>query len=265
MSRTGSVKAGITSLTSQAGSLSGQMVKAVSRGLGRSATTALALSNSFEGPKTLDALTPLAAVGALLSGDGRTRLKILNILTAAQVTKAAATGIGTGIARLSRPKDEAIRTDSYFQGKPLMRAWPSRLTPALNARDIMGQSRLSVAFSGGQIVESGGKSWHVGTTVIKMPQDELRTITHLQSMALPSSHYYFDRPLKDREVAGIVLGQKGFEPKHVPGFVGQVSELESLHPGLAGLKKGLVRAQLFWGPNSRDKALRRKDAKQNVE
>jgi hypothetical protein len=223
------------------------MMNTVSRGLGRSATAILAISNSFEGPERLDALMPVAAVGALLSGNNNTRLKILNALTAAQVARAVARSVGTGIARMSRPKGEAIRTEFYFKGQPAVRVWPSRLTPALNARDIMGWPRLSVEFSGGQMVESEGKSWHVGTTVVKTPAGEQRAITHLQSMAVPSRHYYFNRPLKDREVAGIVQGQKGFEAKHLPGFAGQLGELESLHPTMAGLKKGLIQAHLFWG------------------
>jgi len=247
--RSAGVKAGINTLSNKAGNVTGRMMDTVGRGLGRSATAALAVSNSFEGPQTIDALVPLAAVGALLSGNNRTRLKILNTITAAQVARAAASSLGTGIARMSRPKDEPVRTEFYFKGQPAVRAWPSRLTPALNARDIMGGSRLSVEFSGGQMVESGGKSWHVGTTVVKTPAGEQRAITHLQSMAVPGRHYYFNRPLKDREVAGIIQGQKGFEAKHQPGFAGQISELEALQPAIAGLKKGLIQTHLVWGKN----------------
>lgn len=241
------MKAGISTLGSKASNITGRMMNTAGRGVGRSATAMLSISNSFEGPGTLDALTPLAAVGALLSRNNNTRLKILNALTAAQVARAAATSLGTGLARLSRPGDEAIRTEFYFKGQPAVRAWSSRLTPALNARDITGWPRLSVEFSGGQIVEAGGKSWHVGTTVVKTPKGGPRAITHVQSLAVPGRHYYFNRPLKDREVAGIILGQKGFEAKHLPGFAGQIGELESLQPTMAGLKKGLIQAHVFWG------------------
>lgn len=241
------VKAGISTLSSKTGNATGRMLNTVSRGLGRSATAALSISNSFEGPGTLDALTPLAAVGALVSRNNNTRLKILNTLTAAQVARAAAGSVGTGIARMSRPKGEPVRTEFYFKGQPAVRAWPSRLSPALNARDIMGWPCLAVEFSGGQMVESEGKSWHVGTTVVRTSAGEQRAITHLQRLTLPGRHYYFNRPLKDREVAGIIQGQKGFEAKHLPGFAGQIGELESLQPAIAGLKKGLIQAHLFWG------------------
>lgn len=241
--RTAGLKTGLSALNSQAGSVAGQMANM----LGRSATVALSVSNSIEGPKRLDALAPLAAVGALLSGRGKTRLKILNILTAAQVARAGASAMGTGIARLSRLKGEPVRTEFYFKGKPVVRAWPSRLTPALNAGDTLGWPRVSVTFSGGQMVECEGQGWHIGTTVVKTSRGEQRTITHLQSMAVPGTHYYFDRLLKDKEVAGIISGQKGFEPKHTPGFAGQISELEALQPTLARLKKGLIQTHLFWG------------------
>ena len=44
--------------------VTGQALASVQRGFGRSATAALLISNSLELPKSVDALTPLAAVGA---------------------------------------------------------------------------------------------------------------------------------------------------------------------------------------------------------
>jgi hypothetical protein len=101
--------------------------------------------------------------------------------------------------------------------------------------------------------ESEGQTWHRGTTTVQTSLAQngdaggQRTITHLQKLSLPGTHYYFDRPLSEQEVAGIVTGQKGFEARHLPGFAGQISELEALQPAWAGLKKGLIQAHLFWG------------------
>jgi hypothetical protein len=66
-------------------------------------------------------------------------------------------------------------------------------------------------------------------------------------MRLPGSHYYFNRVLPEREVAGLICGQKGFGAKELKGFAGQISELESLHPMAAGMKQGLIQAHLLWG------------------
>jgi hypothetical protein len=98
--------------------------------------------------------------------------------------------------------------------------------------------------------ELGGKTWHRGTLVLKTNQGE-RTITHLQSLALPAAHYYYNRRLSDNEAVGIVSGQKGFEPKALPGYAGQVSEVEALCPAWADLKRGLIQAHLRWGEVSR--------------
>jgi len=81
--------------------------------------------------------------------------------------------------------------------------------------------------------------------VIEMPAGR-RTITHLQSLSLPSSHYYFDRPLADEAAVGLASGR--MKPETVPGFVGQVSQTESLCPGWARTKHALIRTALHWPP-----------------
>jgi hypothetical protein len=244
--RTAGVKAGLSTLSSKLGHTGGRLVQQFERGLGRSATAVLRVSNSLEGPQTLEAILPVAAVGALFSRDGnKTRLRILNTIGTAQVARAATTALGTGLGRLSRPTEGPVRQEFYFKGKPPVRVWPSRLTPALNAGDVQGW-RLAVQASEGQLYETEGKTWHYGTTRVKTSQGE-RTLTHLRSLALPATHYYFDRPLGEQEVAGIISGQKGFEARHLPGFAGQISELESLQPVVARMKKSLIRAHLLWG------------------
>ncbi|MCP4685618.1 MAG: hypothetical protein GY867_09250 [bacterium] len=88
------------------------------------------------------------------------------------------------------------------------------------------------------------KTWHRGVSVVKTPQGR-RTITHLQSIALPSSHYYFDREVADKDAVGIASGK--VEPAAVPGYVGRVSEMEGLSAWGAA-KTALIKAYLHGGP-----------------
>jgi hypothetical protein len=217
-------------------------------GAGRSATAILSMSNSLDMPKSIDTLMPIAAVGALL-GSNKVRLRILNVLGTAQVGRAVATGLGTGISRLSRVKNGAVRQKSFFGGKVQLRVWSSRLTPALNALDVRGLP-VAVQASGGQMMESRGKTWHLGTTIVNTSQGR-RTITHLQGMSLPGTHYYFDRTLHDKEAVGIIAGHREFEARHLPGYAGEITEVESLVPVLANVKKGLIKSHLCWGGSSK--------------
>lgn len=201
--------------------------------------------NSLDAPRSLDALLPIAAVGALLGGN-RTRLRLLNTMGTAQVARAVSTGVGTGVGRLSR--NGPVQARNLFNSRVQMRSWPSRLTPVLNARDIQGLP-LTVQASQGQMFESRGKTWHLGVTTAKTERGE-RTLGHLQSLSAPSSHYYFDRALPETEVAGIIGGQREFEARHLRGFAGEVTEVESLVPALAQVKKRLIQLHVFWGGSS---------------
>ena len=239
------MKTGISSIPGTVSNITGQISSTVSRGLGRSATAAMTVLNSIDPPRSLDTLLPLAAVGALLGGN-KTRLRLLNTVGTAQVARAISTGLGTGVGRLSQKG--GVQSRNFFNGRVQMQSWPSRLTPALNARDIQGLP-LKVQASRGQMFESRGKTWHLGVTTAKTGQGE-RTLAHLQSLSAPSSHYYFTRALPETEVAGIVGGQREFEPKHLPGFAGEVTEVESLVPALSQVKKRLIQLHVFWGGSS---------------
>jgi hypothetical protein len=166
--------------------------------------------------------------------------------------QAAGTFAGTGLARLSRRREPGITAGMEQQfffpsstQRPV-RMWQSRLTPLLNRADVGpgGAQR-----SEGVMVESQGQTWHRGTTVIKTTQGR-RTMTHLQSMTMPATHYYFNRRLSDNETVGIITGQKGFDPKTLEGYAGQVSEVESLMPAWAQAKRSLIQAHLRWGEQS---------------
>lgn len=235
-------KSGITALQSQAGQVSGRLLAGLERGLGQSAAAALRVANSLDVPRSVDALLPAAAVGALVGG-GSTRLRILNTVGALQVVRATTTGLGTAAARLSRSGPVSQR--NYFD-RVHLRTWPSRLTPVLNAGDIRGGLRLTVKASRGQMIESRGQSWHLGVTTVRSSQGE-RTIGHLQRLSVPAGHYYFNRAPTELEVAGLVSGQREFEAKHLPGYAGEVTEVEALTPLWAGLKRQLIQARLLWG------------------
>ncbi|MFN8459286.1 MAG: hypothetical protein U0401_32315 [Anaerolineae bacterium] len=88
--------------------------------------------------------------------------------------------------------------------------------------------------------------WHWGTSVFKTLQGETRTVTHLQSLAIPAQHYYFDRELSRPEVAEIVTGLK--QAHHVASYVGGIHPIESLMPVWGGCKKGLITARLYYPP-----------------
>ncbi len=270
LSSTAGVKAGVSTLSSQATAAItqtaaaatqrvqnaavqtrtrvGQSIDNANRRVGQTSAAIVNTVDRFELPQTIDTLTPVAAVAALVSNN-QTRLKVLNSITALQLGRTLSTGVGTGLARLSRPSDEAIRTETFFDHRtPPVHIWRSRATTALNVRDIMRWPRTSVEVSSGQMMEVGGKSWHLGTIVAALGQSQqTRTITHLQSMNLPATHYYFNRPLSEREAAGIILGRKDYEPKHIKGFAGQVSELASLQPSVSSLKHVMIQSSILWG------------------
>lgn len=175
------------------------------------------------------------------------RLRRRTILTLGllRLGQAASVMAGTGLARLSRTDEVEVERRVFFpnSSRQPVSLWPSQLTPLFNRADAR---TTLVKNSEGLMFEVGGKTWHRGTLTLQTAQGE-RTLTHLQSLSLPGSHYYFDRPLGDNEAVGIVTGQKGFEPKQLPGYAGQVSEVESLCPAWAGVKHSLIQTHLRWG------------------
>ncbi|MCP4362720.1 MAG: hypothetical protein GY796_32345, partial [Chloroflexi bacterium] len=85
-------------------------------------------------------------------------------------------------------------------------------------------------------------AWHRGTTVVKTPQGQ-RTITHLQSLRLPTQRYYFDRKLSNEEVAGVITGRE--KASRMKGYVGEIHPTESLTPGWGAAKKAMITARLY--------------------
>lgn len=261
--------------------------------IGRTATTTLRFSESFDGPTSLDSLTGAALLleaGALLTSGGgsrwqqayrlatdnadkkqspeyggwtiglpepttssgpaertadRLRRRAILTLGLLRLGQTASVMAGTGLARLSRTDEGEVERRVFFpnSSRQPVNLWPSRLTSLFNRADA---GITPVKAGEGLMFEVGGKTWHRGTLTLQTTQGE-RTLTHLQSLSLPSTHYYFDRPLTDNEAVGVVTGQKGFEPKQLPGYAGQVSEVEGLCPAWAGVKHSFIQTHLRWG------------------
>jgi hypothetical protein len=143
------------------------------------------------------------------------------------------------------------RTLFFFKSKTPVSLWKSSLTGALNRQDVVGTSRFTgknVVSSDGVMFKTDGKTWHRGTTVVKTGQGE-KTMTHLRSLNIPNNHYYFNRPVSDKDAVGIAAGQT--RPEKVTGFAGQVSATEGLCPGWAGTKHALIKTQLHWATDDK--------------
>jgi hypothetical protein len=140
------------------------------------------------------------------------------------------------------------RTLFFFKSKVPVTLWKSSLTGLINRQDVIGTSRFSgknIASSEGVMFRTRGKTWHRGTTVVNMPGGS-RTMTHLQGLSMPGSHYYFDRPISDENAVGVAA--RKVKPEVVPGYLGQVSSMESLCPAWAQAKHSLLRTRLHWPP-----------------
>lgn len=184
---------------------------------------------------------------------GQTAINLLphagTVRLGVKVSDRLSSAVGSGVATLSKSGEAGTviqekRKLLFFKSKTPVQLWQSRLTPLLNRRDLLSVSGKSVLSSRGVMFETGGKSWHQGTTVFKLPAGQKRTISHLQSLSLPARHYYFNRPVSGQKAVGIATGQ--LNPEHVPGFVGQVSGRESLVPSWAGAKQALIKAHIQW-------------------
>jgi hypothetical protein len=138
------------------------------------------------------------------------------------------------------------RTRVFFKRQIKAEFRQSRLTGFLNRRDLpFGFGDRVVASDGDVIGVTGRGTWHRGTTVVKTPGGKERTITHIQSLGLPATHYYFDRPLSDREAAGIISGQRAYRPHKLPGYAGEVNRMEYLAPTWALAKHAMIKTRLY--------------------
>jgi hypothetical protein len=181
------------------------------------------------------------AVSSLLPHAGTVRLTIRAVDTLSGA-------VGSSVGALSKTGEagqvvQEKRKMLFFKSKIPVKLWKSGLTGLINGRDIAVRRRHIVS-SRGTMFEIGGKTWHRGTTVLKMPEGQKRTITHLQSLNAPATHYYFNRSVSNENAVGLAGGQ--IKPDKVPGLVGQISRTESLCPSWVAAKQALFKAHLHW-------------------
>ena len=246
--RLAAARSGISATSSQMVGLVGSAVNRLQKQLGGAATDTLRLVNQFNPPPTIESLNPLVAVGGLtgqLTGQRHLHNHLKNGLGTVRLARNVSSGLGTGLARLSRAGGQPVIQRSFFRERVQARQWQTRLTTAVNARDLMLLPGVTVKASYGQMVEVGGQSWHAGLMLVQTAQGE-RAMTHLQRLSIPAAHVYFDRALKDQEIVGIIAGERGYEPRHLRGFAGELTEVESLLP-FSRLKQSLIKAHLLWG------------------
>jgi hypothetical protein len=202
---------------------------------------------------TLDEL-PGSAFAAIGTGEAMTAA------AAATAVHQVSTHLGGLVSRSTR--EEEVGQVSHKRpvslvGLPLGEAdervslWRSSLTKTLNALDapIPGQTR-SFKHSEGVLFKTGDTSWHRGTMLVETPKGE-RMLTHLQSLNLPGTHYYFNCSLSDEQAVGIAAER--IRPENLPGYVGQVSALESLSIAWGAAKHALIKNVIYHGSAGQSK------------
>lgn len=164
------------------------------------------------------------------------------------------TTLSTGLAEATKTEDlEAVVQTRprliFFKSQQHIPVWKSRLTRPLNRLDIVGtMDNKNIVSSNGAMLKINKVTWHRGTTVVKMPNGR-RTITHVQSLKAPGAHYFFNKSVSDETAAGIAAGL--VNPETVPGFVGSISQTESMFPIWAHSKRAMLLTRLHWPPKPR--------------
>jgi hypothetical protein len=189
------------------------------------------------------------AIGLREFGQMRCNLQALGRLKAAlrQGRLAGSVAADAAVAAAETPGEPRILTQSqkgFLRDKVVeVSLTKSRLIGLLNRGDRLVSSSQVVSSQGDLVRAKGGPFWHQGTTVVKTGQGE-QTITHLRSLTLPSTSYYFNRPLSETETAGLVTGQ--VKAHKLAGYVGTVSEMENLTPAWAQAKRAMILTRLHW-------------------
>jgi len=177
-----------------------------------------------------------------LSAAGLSPMKVARLGKLAGQATAAAINPAADLSRqsLSSAVVQKKRVLLFFNKKTSVQVWNSSAGKLLNRADrpVPGQNILAEKSA---MLKINGVSWHRGTVTFRTPDGKKRTLTHLQSLNLPAQHYYFNRPLSDKETAGLLTRQPGFRPEGMNGYLGQVSPTESLSPGWAEAKHGLIK------------------------
>lgn len=289
VSRTGSLKAGISQLGSKAGSFTGQIASrleqasdAASDAVGsRVAPLSNRVLKSIDRPTTVAAnLVPAAVTAAVYT---QVRVSTTGPRQGRRPAVAVAVGMrevpdllerarlasrvkkGVGLAALAGGLSAAIAADLTEQ------PWGQRKLVQRKKSFLLGERKVDVSFtkskltrflnrrellvSPGKVVASWGDMVHYGSstwhrgTTIVKTGQGKRTITHLRRLGLPASSHYFERRLSAAEVASIVSGQR--QPHHLSGHVGTIGAMENLAPSWSQMKRALILTRLHWPTKAR--------------
>jgi hypothetical protein len=132
----------------------------------------------------------------------------------------------------------------FFTSKQKVQLSKSRLlTSFLNRSDVLPGAE--VVNTTGALFKAGGNTWHWGETTVHTSRGQ-HTVTHLQALALPSDHYYFDRQVSAYDMVELASGSK--KPESIEGFAGTVSQTEMLCPGWALTNQALILSKIHWPP-----------------
>jgi hypothetical protein len=189
------------------------------------------------GRRPSGALARAALVADLV---GRTSARLGHVIgQASRQEQVGATG-----RRIAYDRIFGIRLGETWQKVPLFK---SSMTGLLGKLDWLGIPQAKVRSNAGVVFETNGRTWHRGTSVADTP-DGKRTITHLQSLSIPATHYYFNRPIGDEQA--VDLANEKLRPETLPGYVGALSRFEGLTPGWGGVKHAMIKTALFYGRRS---------------
>jgi len=185
---------------------------------------------------------PRGAAIVALSAAGLSPMKVARLGRLAGQATAAAINPAADLSRqsLSSAVVQKKRVLLFFNKKTSVQVWNSAAGKLLNRADRLVPAK-NILTEKSAMLKINGISWHRGTVTFRAPDGKKRTLTHLQSLNLPAQHYYFNRPLSDKETAGLLTRQPGFRPERMNGYLGQVSATESLSPGWAEAKHGLIK------------------------
>ncbi len=169
------------------------------------------------------------------------------VKTTGLVSAVAGSALAAGTRTGDKREVSQVRQSFIFKRRVKAEIWPSSATPWLNRLDQRGAHRFgqAVQSSQGDMIKVGAATWHRGTSVVQTAAGQ-RTISHLQSLKLPATHYYFDRPLSDEAAVGLISGHKDYRPHKLPGYVGRVDAAESLCPTWARAKQAMITSRLYW-------------------
>jgi hypothetical protein len=206
---------------------------------------------------------PPKDMGAMVSGivlrtAGFRGIRAIAGTVAKYTVEAGTRVVGTRLAEATRTQDggtliQTKRRFLFLKSQKEVPLWKSRLTNLLNRNDVIGGAFDSshVVSSEGLMIKIDGVTWHRGTTVIRMPEGR-RTIAHLQTLKMPATHYYFDRPLSDEQA--FEIADNKLNPETVPGYIGMISKSESLMPLWSKTKALLILTRLHWPPKRKKKS-----------